>query len=91
MSFPTPLSFKPTLGQPGETDEDFLARMTAERIAAQGTYPLGVDLFGTNPVNPLPSSASFNDKAVEAAYMEALARVRAEADLCGDDSMWLRD
>ena len=65
--------------------------MTAERIAAQGTYPLGDDLFGTNQVNPLPSSASFNDKAVEAAYKEALARVRAEADLCGDNSMWLRD
>ena len=53
-----PLSFKDTLGLPLETDEEFLDRMIRERIAAASAYPLGNDLFGTNPVNPLPPSTA---------------------------------
>ena len=90
----SPLAFKGTLGRPGESDQDFLARMTAERIAADAPpYPLGTSLFGTSPVNPLPSTASAGAKQQEAAYQAALARVRAETDLCSATTSpnWLTD
>ena len=89
-----PLAFKGTLGRPGETDQDFLARMTSERIAADASlYPLGIDLFGTIAVNPLPSTASAGARQQEAAYQAALARVRAETDLCSSTTApnWLFD
>ena len=89
-----PLAFKGTLGRPGETDQDFLARMTSERIAADDSlYPLGIDLFGTIAVNPLPSTASAGARQQEAAYQAALARVRAETDLCSSTTApnWLFD
>ena len=67
--------------------------MTSERIAADATYPLGLDLFGTLAVNPLPSTASAGAKQQEAAYQAALARVRAETDLCSSTTApnWLND
>ena len=56
-------------------------------------YPLGIDLFGTSAVNPLPSTASAGAKQQEAAYQAALARVRAETDLCSSTTApnWLAD
>ena len=67
--------------------------MTSERIAADATYPLGLDLFGTLAVNPLPSTASAGAKQQEAAYQAALAQVRAETDLCSSTTApnWLDD
>ena len=71
-----------------------MARMTSERIAADGDqYPLGIDLFGTSAVNPLPSTASAGARQQEAEYQAALARVRAETDLCSSTMApnWLAD
>ena len=68
--------------------------MTSERIAADGDqYPLGIDLFGTSAVNPLPSTASAGARQQEAEYQAALARVRAETDLCSSTMApnWLAD
>lgn len=90
MTSPGILDFKDVLGMDGESDDDFKARMIAERAAADlELYPLIDSTFGNDPINTLPTSASANDLQAQADYNALLLAKQAEATLCGDMGGWM--